>query len=109
MISDMQSRLGFSLLMKKSDGRAADLLSGEEVTLPQDLRPQPTANQSQGLPDVSSPTKMMASHGRGDAQQVEHEVRLLQAVKVSAGHQKLVRGRVHVDADGRTLLFTPGE
>ena len=95
--------------MKKSDGRAADLLSGEEVMLLQDLPPTPTSSQSQGELEVSSPTKKTANQKRDAAQNVEHEVRLLQAVKVPAGYQKLVRGRTNVDTDGRILLFTPEE
>ena len=35
------------------------------------------------------------------------EVRLLQAVKVPAGHQKLVHGRIDRDIDEELLLFTP--
>ena len=102
--TDVQSRFGFSLLMKKSDGSIADLLSGE-VTLPQ---PQSTAKQNQGELAVSSPTEKMAKHG-GETQQGEHEVRLLQAIKIPAGHQKLVRGRIPTDTDGGPPLFTPGE
>ena len=86
--------------MKKSDGSVADLLSGEEVTLPQ---PRPTAKRNQGELTVSLPTENTTNHG-GETQQAEHEVRLL---KIPAGHQKLVRGRVSMDT--YLLLFTQGK
>ena len=70
--------------MKKLDGSVADLLSGEEVTLPQ---PRPTPKRNQGELTVSLPTENTANHG-GETQQAEHEVRLLQTIKIPAGHQK---------------------
>ena len=41
----------------------------------------------------------------GEAQ----EVRLLQAVRIPAGHQKLVRGRFVAELNTGPLMFTPGE
>ena len=90
--------------MKKPDGRAVDLLSGDEVTLLQIPHTQtPSTQQNPVGLAVSTPTEEMANNC-DDAVQVGTEMRFLQAVKVPAGHQKLVRRRISSDTDGGPLL-----
>ena len=43
----------------------------------------------------------------GTSSQTDGEVRLLQANRIPAGYQKLVRGKVKQDLDSELLLFTP--
>ena len=59
--------------------------------------PQPAIEQSQGGRTVSPPIERMADKQQDSAVQVGHEVRLLQAIKIPTGYQKLVRGRVSTE------------
>ena len=88
------------------------------VTQPQDetvITPDQCPSQTLPVisPDDSQSSPMTFAYcgetdDRGVSQMVP-EVRLLQAVRIPAGHQKLVRAGIDGSVGGEALLLTPGE
>ena len=66
----------------------------------------PVGQESRSAPD-SAPADTQVEEESGGETPVKHEVRLLQAVQIPAGHQKMVRGLVDVELEGSPLMFTP--
>jgi hypothetical protein len=108
--TDVQPKLGFSLVMRAPAGEATDLLSGQRVTLEilkTSLPQTPASGPSIRGESSPLPTEDVVSRCEETKQPVGYEVRLLQAVRVPAGHQKLVRASIGADAGEGPLLFTP--
>ena len=105
--TDIQPHLVFALMMERPDGKKTDLLSGQGEVLyksPKMLSLPKSAGHC-----VETPTPVLESQvlSKTPGPEADGEVHLLQAVKVPAGHQKLVRGRIDRDIDEELLLFTP--
>ena len=103
--TDIQPRLGFSLVVTGPNGKATDLFDRGEVTM--NCNMVTSSMQEQDVPDTA-PVAVKAEENRGMTPQVEQEVRLLQAVQIPAGHQKMVRGKVDMEPTEVPLMFTPG-
>ena len=88
--TDVQPQLGFSLGTKDTDGSITDLFTGERLP---PTEPKQTVKELNGEQE------------RYDGR----EVRLLQAVKVPAGMQKVVRATVEDTPLKGPLMFTPSE
>ena len=96
--TDVQPKLGLTVVTKDDYRGLTDLFSGQQ-TLPQSqVRDQQTSPEeskrsavSTYRPDVDA-TPQLEEPDSG--QPVEHEVRLLQAMKVPAGRQKLVHATI---------------
>ena len=137
--TDAQPRLGFSLLVRGTDGRATNLFSGRQVS-PDDMLQDPpetpvgvaaldppterslSSCDNQLVMDPShqynpqreaSPTQTVAitavDTSGGDSPDMNPEVRLLQAVRIPAHHRKLVRASVGSGTRSGPLLLLPGE
>ena len=107
--TDVQPRLGFCLVMKNADGEMVDLLRcrEENLTGAAGLKPgELTTSPSDVVPNVTEEMQPTEA-GEEIHSPREGEVRLLQAVKIPAGYQKLVRGSVDRSVEAGSLLFTP--
>lgn len=118
--TDVQPKLGLTLVAKNDDGGMTDLFSGQQVNIGRLRGDQSTNLSPQGSSkkvkksalgsDVTSPPPAAAGEvtsrsGPG----VEHQVHLLQTVEVPAGQQKLVCATTRAQPGGGPLLFTPLE
>ena len=115
--TDVQQQLGLSLIAEEGDGRITDLFSGQRLNLHQavsktdqeslreetETEPEPA---KEGQPDTSLTERTRPPESLMPP--ADHEVRLLQTVRVPAGRQKLVRAMVRAPSGGGPLLFTPG-
>ena len=82
--TDVQSQLGFSLVMKKSEAQAVDLLNGRECSLPKEA---PGLSQAQ----AKEPESETLETGDDIATGV---VRLLTPTDVPSGYKKMVRAKI---------------
>ena len=100
--TDVQPQLGFSLGTKDADGSITDLFTGERL---------PPAELKQTVREESSksPVELDGTSENGQERYDGKEVRLLQAVKVPAGMQKVVRATVEDTPLKGPLMFTPSE
>ena len=120
--TDVQPKLGLSVVARDENGGMTDLLSGQRMK-PEEAGSdgQPGLGNNQEPEDDSAPTSgaefnTAAPHpvsADGDDSRpqpsADHEVRLLQTVKVPAGRQKLVRATIRTELVGGPMIFTPSE
>ena len=120
--TDVQPKLGLSVVARDEDGGMTDLLSGQRMK-PEETGSdgQPGLGNNQEPEDDSAPTSgaefnTAATHpvsaDRDDSRpqsSADHEVRLLQTVKVPAGRLKLVRANIGTELVGGPMVFTPSE
>ena len=114
--TDVQPKLGLTLVAENDDGGMSDLFSGQPVNISQpvgNLTPQGSSEKAKddnSVPesDVTSlPPTTAGERTSGSGSVVEHQVRLLQTVP--AGRQKLVCATTRAQPGGGPLLFTPLE
>ena len=99
--TDLQPQLGFTLSLRKGGGKVVGLLGrgGDGTSTTDTEGAEDRSNRSNGAPLVTEESKQQSP--------LPGEVRLLQPVKVPAGHQKLVRASVDSSVEAGLLLFTP--
>ena len=104
--TDVQPQLGFSLVTKDADGGTTDLFASERLT-PSESKPtvREESRESPHEPGVTQPVQKEVETRLLDGK----EVRLLQAVKIPAGMQKVVRATVGGTPLKGPLMFTPSE
>ena len=100
--TDVQPQLGFSLGTKDADGSITDLFTGERL-------PPTKLKQTVREESSKSPVELNGAPENEQERYDGKEVRLLQAVKVPAGMQKVVRATVGDTPHKGPLMFTPSE
>ena len=107
--TDVQPELGLSVVTKDDDGGVTDLFTNGRIMPSRTACDQKTSQKKPETNLVCIPeTNSVTVLDDGDSRPlVEHEVRLLQAVKVPAGQQKLVRATIGTKPLKGPLVFTP--
>ena len=113
--TDVQPKLGFSLVTKDDDGGTTDLFTGQRsLSLDSKTSQLVSGNKSQE-PNVDTSLVNKPAYINPDLNKmdsglpVEYELRLLQAVKIPAGMQKVVRATIGDVSLQGPLMFTPSE
>ena len=113
--TDVQPKLGFSLVTKDDDGGTTDLFTGQRsLSLDSKTSQLVSGNKSQE-PNVDTSLVNKPAYINPDLNKmdsglpVEYELRLLQAVKTPAGMQKVVRATIGDVSLQGPLMFTPSE
>lgn len=98
--TDLQTKLGFSLVQEKSDGVIVDLLTGKEQ-LPKKGKNTPVVS------DLGDSQQLSVSGKEVQAVIETGTVHLLKGVRIPAGYQKMVRVKVKDKSRKDFLLFSP--
>ena len=107
MGTDVQPKLGLSVVTKDADGGMTDLFTEGWIVTVGDQKTTQEKAEIKSIPMSEVDTDSLTRLDEGDSRPlVQHEVRLLQAVKNPAGQQKLVRATVGTKPIKGPLIFT---